>query len=79
MHCKNHNQVVSIVFPVRVLDQQEMKCWKEDLVTGCAVSGGPLSKVNKRSYLRRFMPSSHNVVVVYVNASCSLNVRRPDS
>lgn len=56
-----------------------MKCWKEDLVTCCAVSGGPLSKVNKWSYLRRFKPSSHNIIVMYVNVSYSVNVRRPDS
>jgi len=43
------------------------------------VSGGPLTKVNKWSYLRRFKPSSHNVIVIYVNVSYSVNVRRPDS
>lgn len=39
----------------------------------------PLSKVNKWSYLRRFKPSSRNVIVMYVNVSYSVNVRRPDS
>lgn len=62
------------------MDQQEIKCWKEDLDIWsrdvCGLSGGPLGKVNKRSNLRHVEPSTHNVMSVNV---LIVNVRRPNS